>query len=155
MEVKVKKLRAGAVLPEYQTDQAAAMDVHACLDAPMTVEPMERFMVPTGLAFEIPEGYEMQIRARSGLSIKHGMTMVNGVGTIDADYRGELSILMINLSQESFTIEPDMRVAQLLISKVEKISWQLAEDLSETTRGAAGFGSTGINKQFDKEAQNY
>jgi dUTP pyrophosphatase len=146
MEVKVKKLREKATLPEYQTDQAAAMDVHACLDEPMTVEPMERFMVPTGLAFEIPEGYEMQIRARSGLSIKHGITMVNGVGTIDADYRGELNILMINLSKETFIIEPDMRVAQLLISKFEKVSWQLAEALSETTRGAGGFGSTGFNK---------
>ncbi|MDB5179885.1 MAG: dut, Deoxyuridine 5-triphosphate nucleotidohydrolase [Candidatus Saccharibacteria bacterium] len=147
MEVKVKKLRENATLPEYQTNQAAAMDIHACLDEPMTVEPMERCMIPTGLAFEIPEGYEMQIRARSGLSIKHGITMVNGVGTIDADYRGELSVLMINLSKETFTIEPDMRVAQLLISKFEKVSWQLAEDLSETTRGAAGFGSTGFDKK--------
>jgi dUTP pyrophosphatase len=152
MEVKVKKLRENAVLPQYQTDQAAAMDIHACLDEPMIVEPMERFMVPTGLAFEIPEGYEMQIRARSGLSIKHGITMVNGVGTIDADYRGELSVLMINLSKEPFTIEPDMRVAQMLVSKFEKVSWQLAKDLSETARGVGGFGSTGIDKQFDKQA---
>ena len=152
MEVKVKKLRENAILPEYQTSQAAAMDIHACLDEPMMVEPMERFMVPTGLAFEIPEGYEMQIRARSGLSIKHGMTMVNGIGTIDADYRGELSVLMINLSKEAFTIEPNMRVAQMLISKFEKVSWQLTEDLSETTRGVAGFGSTGIAKTFDKKA---
>ncbi|HEY8886462.1 MAG TPA: dUTP diphosphatase [Candidatus Microsaccharimonas sp.] len=147
MEVKVKKLRENAVLPVYQTEHAAAMDIHACLDEPMIVEPLERFMVPTGLAFEIPEGYEMQIRARSGLSIKHGITMVNGLGTIDADYRGELSVLMINLSKESFTIEPGMRVAQMLISRYEKVSWQLAEALSETTRGAAGFGSTGFDKK--------
>lgn len=147
MEVKVKKLREHAVLPQYQTDQAAAMDIHACLDAPMTVGPLERFMVPTGLTFEIPEGYEMQIRARSGMSIKHGITMVNGVGTIDADYRGELSVLMINLSNETFTIEPGMRVAQMLITKFEKVTWQLAHELSETARGDAGFGSTGFDKK--------
>jgi dUTP pyrophosphatase len=147
MDVKVKKLRKDAVLPEYQTDQAAAMDIHACLDEPMVVKPLERFMVPTGLAFEIPEGYEMQIRARSGLSIKHGITMVNGVGTIDADYRGELNVLMINLSQEEFTIEPGMRVAQMLVAKFEKVSWQLAEDLSETSRGNGGFGSTGFSRE--------
>lgn len=147
MEVKVKKLNNKAILPAYQTDQAAAMDIQACIDEPMIVQSLERFMVPTGLAFEIPEGYEMQIRARSGLSIKHGITMVNGVGTIDADYRGELSVLMINLSKEAFTIEPGMRVAQMLITKFEKISWQLTEELSETARGAGGFGSTGFDKK--------
>lgn len=147
MEVNVKKLREDAVLPEYQTDQAAAMDIHACLDAPMTVEPMERFMVPTGLAFELPEGYEMQIRARSGLSIKHGITMVNGVGTIDADYRGELNVLMINLGNEPFVIEPGMRVAQMLITKFEKIAWKTVETLSETERGHGGLGSTGFDKK--------
>lgn len=152
MEVKVKKLNEKAVLPEYQTSQAAAMDIHACLDAPMIVQPMERFMVPTGLAFEIPEGYEMQIRARSGMSIKFGITMVNGVGTIDADYRGELSVLMINFSKDVFTIEPGMRVAQMLVTKFEKITWQLTESLSETDRGAGGFGSTGTAKTFDKKA---
>jgi dUTP pyrophosphatase len=152
MEVKVKKLNKNAVLPAYQTEHAAAMDIHACIDEPMPVRPMERFMVPTGLAFEIPEGYEMQIRARSGLSIKHGITMVNGVGTIDADYRGELSILMVNLSQRAFVIEPDMRIAQLLVQKYEKISWQLTDTLSETDRGEGGFGSTGFVETFDKKA---
>lgn len=151
MEVKVKKLRDNAMLPAYQTEQAAAMDVHACLDAPMVLQPLERAMVPTGLAFEIPEGYEMQIRARSGLSIKHGITMVNGIGTIDADYRGELNVLVINLGQEAFEIEPDMRIAQLLVNKYEKISWQITEDLSETDRGTRGFGSTGIAQKFDKK----
>jgi dUTP pyrophosphatase len=147
MEVKVKKLRDGAVLPDYQTEHAAAMDIQACIDEPMTAQPLERFMVPTGLAFEIPVGYEMQIRARSGLSIKHGITMVNGVGTIDADYRGELSILMINLGQDAFTIEPGMRVAQMLVQKYEKVSWQLTDTLSETDRGTNGFGSTGFDKK--------
>ena len=97
MELKVKKLNPKATLPVYQTEHAAGMDVHACLDEPMTLQPLERAMIPTGLAFESPEGYEMQVRARSGMSIKYGMTMVNGIGTIDADYRGELNILMINL----------------------------------------------------------
>lgn len=145
MEVKIKKLRTNALLPEYQTEHAAAMDVHACLDTPMTLRPLERAMVPTGLAIEIPVGFEMQVRARSGLSIKHGLALVNGIGTIDADYRGELNILMINLGQESFVIEPGMRVAQLLLSKYDKISWQVTEVLSETVRGESGFGSTGFD----------
>lgn len=152
MEVKVKKLNQKAILPEYQTEHAAAMDIQACIDEPMVVQPLQRFMVPTGLAFEIPAGYEMQIRARSGLSIKHGITMVNGIGTIDADYRGELNVLMINLGQEAFTIEPGMRVAQMLVKKYEKISWQLTDELSETDRGSGGFGSTGFVEAFDKKA---
>jgi dUTP pyrophosphatase len=147
MDVKIKLLNDKATLPEYQTEHAAAMDIHACLDEPMIVQPLQRFMVPTGLAVEIPAGYEMQIRARSGMSIKHGITMVNGVGTIDADYRGELSILMINLSQDVFTIEPGMRVAQMLVQKYEKVTWQVSDTLSETDRGAGGFGSTGFDKQ--------
>lgn len=151
MEVKVKKLNDKAVLPQYETEHAAAMDVRACLDAPMILQPLERAMVPTGLAFEIPEGHEMQVRARSGLSIKHGITMVNGVGTIDADYRGELNILVINLGQEAFEIEPDMRIAQLLVTKYEKVTWNLTEELSETARGAGGFGSTGFVETFDKK----
>ena len=152
MEVKIKKLNPKANLPVYQTEHAAAMDVQACLEEPMTLQPLERAMIPTGLAFEIPEGYEMQVRARSGLSIKHGITMVNGVGTIDADYRGELNILVINLGQEPFVIEPEMRVAQLLITKYDKVVWTVTEDLSETARGAGGFGSTGFVQPFDKEA---
>jgi len=147
MEVNVKKLNPKATLPTYGTEHAAAMDIYACLDAPMILQPLERAMIPTGLAFEIPEGYEMQIRARSGLSIKHGITMINGVGTIDADYRGELNVLVVNLSQEAFTIEPDMRVAQMLITKYDKISWQLIDELSETARGTGGFGSTGFDKK--------
>ena len=151
MDVKIKKLHPNAILPSYQTEQAAAMDVHAFLDAPIVLQPLERAMIPTGLAFEIPDGYEMQVRARSGLSIKHGITMVNGVGTIDADYRGELNILVINLGQEPFEIEPDMRIAQLLVTKYEKVAWQLTEDLSETARGAGGFGSTGFVQPIDNK----
>lgn len=147
MQVKIRKVRDDAIIPDYQTEHAAAMDVHACMDAPMTLQPLGRAMVPTGLAFELPEGTEMQVRARSGMSIKHGMTMINGIGTIDADYRGELNILMINLSQEPFTIEPGMRVAQLLVSRYEKVDWEAVDTLSESARGAGGFGSTGFDKK--------
>lgn len=142
MQVQVKKLKDSAILPEYQTAQAAGMDLHACLDAPVTLAPMERRMIPTGLSIALPDGYEAQIRARSGLSIKHGITMVNGIGTIDADYRGELGALVINLGQEPFVIEPDMRIAQLVIAKYEHITWQESDTLNDTDRGDGGFGST-------------
>ena len=146
MNVKVKKLNDRAELPKYQTEQSAAFDIQACIDEPKVLQPLERAMIPTGLAFEIPDGYEMQIRARSGLSSKHGITMINGVGTIDADYRGELSILVVNLGQEAFTIEPNMRIAQGLVSKVDQVQWEEVDVLGETARGGGGFGSTGFDK---------
>ena len=130
----------------YQTDGAAGMDLHACLEEAVTLQPMERRMIPTGFAIAIPEGYEAQIRARSGLSIKHGITMVNGVGTIDADYRGEVGVLIINLSQEAFEVTPNLRVAQMIIAKYERAEWLEVEVLSETSRGSGGFGSTGTGK---------
>ena len=142
MNIAIVKLHPDALLPEYQTTGAAGADLHARLDAPLTLQPMERARVPTGLAMAIPEGYEVQIRARSGLSIKHGITMVNGVGTIDADYRGEVAALVINLGQEPFTIEPNMRIAQMVVARYEAVEWSLADALSETDRGAGGFGST-------------
>lgn len=142
MNIGIRKLKPGAILPEYQTAQAAGMDVHACLDEPVTLQPMERRMVPTGLAIALPVGYEAQLRARSGMSIKHGITMVNGVGTIDADYRGEIGALVINLGQEPFVIEPDMRIAQMVIARYETAEWELTDTLDETNRGAGGFGST-------------
>lgn len=142
MKVQIKKLKDNAILPEYQTAQAAGMDLHACLDGPVTLAPMERRMIPTGLAIALPDGYEAQIRARSGLSIKHGITVVNGIGTVDADYRGEIGVLVINLGQEPFVIEPDMRIAQMVIAKYETIAWQQTDELSETVRGEGGFGST-------------
>lgn len=145
MKVKVKKLNNHAELPKYQTNQAAAFDIQACIDKTKVLQPLERAMIPTGLAFEIPEGYEMQIRARSGLSSKYGITMINGVGTIDADYRGELNILVVNLGNEAFTIEPGMRIAQGLISKVNQVQWEEVNVLSETIRGTGGFGSTGFD----------
>lgn len=142
MNIQIKKLKNEAILPEYQTAQAAGMDLHACLDQSVTLAPMERKMIPTGLAIALPVGYEAQIRARSGMSIKHGITMVNGVGTVDADYRGEIGVLVINVGQESFTIEPSMRIAQMVIAKYESAVWQLADELDETARGSGGFGST-------------
>lgn len=143
MKTAVIKLKESAIMPQYQTTGAAGADIHACIDEPVTMQPMERRMVPTGLAMAIPEGFEVQIRARSGLSIKHGITMVNGVGTIDADYRGEVGVLLINLGQEAFTIEPGMRIAQMVVAKYETVEWDEVTKLDETERGAGGYGSTG------------
>jgi dUTP pyrophosphatase len=123
MKLDVVKLRDDAMLPEYQTAGAAGADLHACIDEPIVLQPLERRMIPTGLAMSIPGGFEVQIRARSGMSIKHGITMVNGIGTIDADYRGEVGVLLINLSQESFTIEPGMRSAQAGTPAFESSTW--------------------------------
>ena len=142
MNIQIKKLNDSAILPQYQTAGAAGADIHACLDEPVILQPMERKMIPTGLAIALPVGYEAQVRARSGMSIKHGITMVNGIGTIDADYRGEIGVLVINLGQEPYTIEPDMRIAQMVIAKYETAVWQPADELNETDRGSGGFGST-------------
>lgn len=141
--IEVVKLRSDAVLPVYQTAGAAGADLHACIDEPIVLKPLERCIIPTGLAMAIPEGYEVQIRARSGMSIKHGITMVNGIGTIDADYRGEVGVLVINLSQDAFTIEPGMRIAQMVVAKYDVAEWSVVESLPETERGAGGYGSSG------------
>lgn len=145
LSVKIVKLKNGAILPEYQTKYASGMDLHACLDLPITLKSMERVMIPTGLAIELPVGYEAQIRARSGLSIKHGITMVNGVGTIDSDYRGEVGALVVNLGAEEFTVEPGMRIAQMVICKYESITWNHVDSINETQRGDGGYGSTGTD----------
>lgn len=142
MNIGIKKLKPNAVLPQYQTAQAAGMDLHACLDELVVLQPMERQRIPTGIAISLPDGYEAQIRARSGMGLKYGITMVNGVGTIDADYRGEIGVLLINLSQEAFEVTPDMRIAQMVISKHETVSWNEVDSLDETARGEGGFGST-------------
>jgi dUTP pyrophosphatase len=141
--VKITKLRDNAILPAYQTEHSAGMDLHACIDEPIIMQPMERVIIPTGLSIELPPGYESQIRSRSGLSYKHGICMANGVGTIDGDYRGEYGVSLINLSNEPFAIEPGMRVAQLVISKYEHVVWNQVDSLSKTERGEGGFGSTG------------
>lgn len=141
--VKISKLKPNATIPSYQTESAAGMDLHACIDAPKTLQSMERAIIPTGIAIELQPGYEAQIRARSGLAIKNGISLVNGIGTIDADYRGEIGVIVINLGSEPFTVEPDMRIAQMVICRYEQITWEQSDNLSETTRGASGFGSTG------------
>jgi len=143
MNIDIVTLRPDAVLPKYQTAGAAGADIHACIDAPITLRPLERRMIPTGLSMAIPIGYEVQIRARSGMSIKHGITMVNGIGTIDADYRGEVGVLVINLGQEAFTIEPGMRIAQMVVAKYETASWNEVDVLDKTDRGIGGYGSSG------------
>lgn len=147
--VKIARLKKQAILPEYQTEYSAGMDLHACIDEPISMAPLERIMVPTGIAIELPNGYEAQVRARSGLSIKHGITMVNGIGTIDADYRGEVCALVVNLGSEAFVIEPGMRIAQMVVCKYERVTWQDTLDLGETERGRGGMGSTGIKAPID------
>ena len=131
-------------LPLYSTEHSAGMDLRAFLQEPITLQPLERALVPTGLFMELPEGYEAQVRPRSGLAIKNGITVLNTPGTIDADYRGEVKIILINLSNEPFTIQNGDRIAQMIIAKYEKITWNQVAQLSGTERGAGGFGSSGI-----------
>ncbi|MFD2786990.1 dUTP diphosphatase [Hymenobacter rubripertinctus] len=135
--------RSRHALPEYQTAHAAGLDVRANLDAPVTLGPLQRALIPTGLFLEIPVGYEMQVRPRSGLAYKHGIGLVNSPGTIDADYRGELQVLLVNLSDQAFVVQDGERIAQLVVARHEVIAWQPAEALSETQRGTGGYGSTG------------
>ncbi|GAA4350656.1 dUTP diphosphatase [Hymenobacter saemangeumensis] len=131
-------------LPEYQTPHAAGLDLRAHLpEGPVTLRPLERQLIPTGLSMEIPVGYEAQVRPRSGLAVKHGIGIVNSPGTIDADYRGEVRVLLVNLSNENFVVNDGERIAQLVVARHETISWQPAEALSETERGSGGYGSTG------------
>ncbi len=131
-------------LPHYETIGSAGLDIRADLKAPLTLQPMERALIPTGLSFALPVGYEAQVRPRSGLTLKRGLTLVNTPGTIDSDYRGEVKIIMINLDTQPQTIENGERIAQLVIAKYEQITWQLVDSLDETERGAGGFGSTGV-----------
>ncbi|WKV10478.1 dUTP diphosphatase [Marivirga harenae] len=142
MEVKVIN-KSKNELPAYQTDSAAGLDLRANLGEPIDLKPMQRVLVPTGLYMELPKGHEAQIRPRSGLAFKHGITVLNSPGTIDADYRGEIKILLVNLSDDSFLIESGERVAQMVISKHEQIDWSLVDSLEDSERSAGGFGSTG------------
>lgn len=131
-------------LPSYETIASAGMDLRANLTAPVVLEPMERALIPTGLFMELPIGFEAQVRPRSGLALKKGITCLNSPGTIDADYRGEIGVILANLSQERFIIENGERIAQMVIAKHERAEWVEAEELSTTERGAGGFGSTGV-----------
>ena len=142
MKVKIVN-KSRFALPEYQTPLSAGLDIRANLDESVTLQPLERAMIPTGLYVELPEGCEMQIRPRSGLAAKHGVTVLNSPGTIDADYRGEIKVILVNLSNEPFTIESGERIAQMIVARYEQIEWLPVEELGATERGAGGFGSTG------------
>ncbi|MBS1524556.1 MAG: dUTP diphosphatase [Bacteroidetes bacterium] len=131
-------------LPAYETIHAAGMDLRAGLNEPVTLATLERKLIPTGLHIELPEGFEAQIRPRSGLAFKHGISIVNSPGTIDADYRGEIKVLLVNLSNEPFEVKPGDRIAQMIIARHEKAEWEEVEALNETSRGAGGYGHTGV-----------
>lgn len=132
-------------LPAYATPQSAGMDLRANLDEPVVLKPLERKLIKTGLYIALPEGYEAQVRPRSGLALKHGITVINTPGTIDADYRGEVKVGLVNLSKEPFTIQPGDRIAQMVVARHEVVEWEEVAELSDTERGAGGFGSSGIH----------
>lgn len=133
----------GVTLPKYETLGAAGMDVRANIKEPITLDSLDRVLIPLGLKLEIPEGYEVQVRPRSGLALKHGIGMANSIGTIDSDYRGEIGAIIVNLSKEPYTIQPQERIGQIVLNKVSQIEWEVVEKLSESERGSGGFGSTG------------
>jgi len=142
--VKIKIINtSGHKLPHYETLASAGMDLRADIDSPITLKPLERAIVPTGLFMELPVGYEAQVRPRSGLAAKKGITVLNAPGTIDADYRGNVGVILVNLSNEDFIVENGERIAQMVIAKHERAEWEEVEALSETDRGEGGFGSTG------------
>ena len=145
INLKIQKLDEKVTEPCYQTEGAAGMDLCAVLNEPVTLKSLERKLIPTGLKMELPHGYEAQVRPRSGMSIKHGITLVNCVGTIDEDYRGELCVPVINLSTEEFTIQNGDRIAQMIVAPVTKAEISVVTELSDTQRGEGGFGSTGKN----------
>ncbi|MFN8712110.1 MAG: dUTP diphosphatase [Bacteroidota bacterium] len=142
MNVKIIN-RSKHALPEYATEQSAGLDLRANLNTPVELAPLERAMIPTGLSLELPAGFEAQVRPRSGLAAKHGITVLNSPGTIDADYRGEVNVILVNLSNQAFTINDGERIAQLVVARHERVVWENTEVLSETERGEGGFGHTG------------
>jgi len=143
IEIKIKYAE-NAALPHYQTEYSAGMDLHAALDAAISLPPGEHVLIPTGLFMEIPAGFEGQVRPRSGLALKYAITVLNSPGTIDSDYRGEVKVLLINHGSESFTINPGERIAQLIVAPFARVHWIPVDDLTETKRGAGGYGSTGV-----------
>lgn len=146
MKIAVKKLNHNAIFPEYHSSGAAGADIYACVDKELIIKPGEIVLVPTGLAFEIPEGYEIQIRPRSGLATK-GIILPNSPGTIDSDYRGEIKVILMNLGKEPFVIHNHDRIAQMVLSKFEKMEFEEVLELSSSERGAQGFGSTGFKRK--------
>ena len=143
VDVLIKFLHPNATAPHLATPESAGHDLHACIDEDLVLRPAERSLIPTGIAIELPVGYEGQVRSRSGLAVKNGVTVVNAPGTIDSDYRGEIKVGLINLGQEEFVITPNMRIAQLVISRYERATWVECDNLTQTKRHDGGFGSTG------------
>ncbi|AZQ59650.1 dUTP diphosphatase [Maribacter sp. MJ134] len=143
MNIKIIN-KSDHALPHYETNASAGMDLRASIQEPVVLRPMERTIIKTGLFMELPIGFEAQVRPRSGLAAKKGITVLNAPGTIDADYRGEVGVILINLSNEAFTIENGERIAQMVIAKHERATWEQVEELSSTVRGEGGFGSTGV-----------
>jgi len=143
MILKILRLENNKSVPEYKTEGAAGMDLCAAISEPITLRPLERKLIPTGLKIELEHGYEAQIRPRSGMSIKHGITLINCVGTIDEDYRGEVCVPVVNISNEEYTIQPEERIAQMVIAKYEQAKIEVVTELYDTERGTGGFGSTG------------
>jgi dUTP pyrophosphatase len=143
LEVYISK-KEGATIPAYATTSSSGMDICALLDDPVTIKPLERVLIPTGIQISIPEGYEAEIRPRSGLAYQHGITVLNTPGTIDADYRGEIKVILINLGSAPFTIRNGDRIAQMIVKNIVKVHWKEVDNLSRTERGVGGFGSTGI-----------
>ena len=143
--VQIKVVNKGnQPLPKYQTSQSAGMDLRANIDAPILIKPLDRKLIPTGLHIALPEGYEAQIRPRSGLAIKKGITVINTPGTIDPDYRGDIGVVLVNISNEDFVVQPGDRIAQMVINKFEQAEFEFVEELDETERGEGGYGHTGI-----------
>ncbi|MDR0971447.1 MAG: dUTP diphosphatase [Bacteroidales bacterium] len=143
MQVRIVNL-SNNPLPEYATEQSAGMDLRANIKESIFLKPLERVLVPTGIFIELPQGYEAQIRPRSGLAVKNGITVLNSPGTIDADYRGEINVILVNLSNDVFEIKPNERICQMVVAKHERVSWVIAEKLNTTQRQDGGFGHTGI-----------
>ena len=143
--IKVKIVnRSGNELPAYATFSSAGMDVRACLDAPVTLNPLQRTLIPTGLRIQLPHGYECQLRPRSGLALHNGLTLVNTPGTVDADFRGEIGVILINLSDQPFVINPGERICQMVITRYTRIEWESVDRIDETERGDGAFGHTGL-----------
>ena len=143
MKMKIIRMEHNKHLPEYKTEGSSGMDLYAAIENDITLKPLERALIPTGIKIEIPTEYEAQIRARSGLSVKHGITLINAVGTVDADYRGEVCVGLVNLSNVEYTIKPEDRIAQMVIARVEKAEIEVTTELAESERGEGGFGSAG------------
>lgn len=143
VEIRFLRLHQGAQLPAYQTEHAAGLDLHACIEAPVTLAPGDIAMIPCGFAMAIPHGFEAQVRPRSGLATKHGISMPNSPGTVDSDYRGEMKVPLVNLGRAAFTVEHGMRIAQMVVAPVARATVRVVEELDGTSRGGGGFGSTG------------